>query len=92
MLRLAFVISAMTAVVSLLGACKQGEGESCQIDSDCKGSLVCSRNLHICVVDPGGGEIDAGGAEVDAGPADAWPIDSLPPPPDGPPEPPDAMP
>ena len=88
MLRLAFVISAMTALI----ACKQGEGESCQIDSDCKGSLVCSRNLHICVVDPGGGDIDAGGTGIDAGPADAWPIDSMPAPPDAPPEPPDAMP
>lgn len=85
MLRLAFVIASMT----LLVACKQGEGESCQIDSDCKGSLVCSRNLRICVVDPGE-EMDAAGAAIDAAPADAWPIDGGPP--DAPPVPPDANP
>ena len=87
MLRLSFVLSLLT----LLAACKQGEGEHCQVDSDCKGSLVCSRNLRVCVVDPGGA-VDAAVDEHDAAPADAWPIDAPPAPPDAPPAPPDAMP
>jgi hypothetical protein len=87
MLRLAFAIAALAS----LAACKQGEGEACQVDSDCKGSLVCSRNLRICVVDPGD-EVDAGGVEHDAAPADAWPVDAGPAPLDAPPEPPDANP
>lgn len=86
-MRLAYV----AFLVSLLVACKQGEGESCQIDSDCRGSLVCSRNLRVCVADPGG-ETDAAVTGIDAAPADAWPIDGGPDPmPDAMP-PPDAMP
>jgi hypothetical protein len=88
MLRLAFAVATLTA----LGACKSAEGEACQVDDDCKGSLVCSRNLRVCVVDPGGGN-DAAVDDTDGAPADAWPIDGgEPPPPPDAAEPPDAAP
>jgi hypothetical protein len=78
---------ALAFLLTAVAACKQGEGEPCQIDSDCKGDLVCQRTLKICVVDPGDQEEDAG-IELDAAPADAWPIDGGPTPPDA--APPDA--
>jgi hypothetical protein len=30
-------------------ACKQGDGERCQIDDDCSSGLECSNSQHICV-------------------------------------------
>ena len=81
----------LLATISLLGpACKQGEGERCQIDDDCSGSLVCSDSQHICVSSaatpdsaqppdarPDGPPADAGpdGPPVDA--IDATTIDGL---------------
>lgn len=40
MLRLSFVTLALFLSVA---ACKQGEGERCQIDDDCESGLVCNR-------------------------------------------------
>lgn len=57
-------------------ACKQGEGEICQIDSDCKDNLVCNAATGRCQargqVGPDAGTPPDGGADagVDA-PKDA---------------------
>ena len=53
-----------------LFACKQGEGDRCQIDSDCEDDLVCVQEATGGVCRPTGG----GGGSVDAAPpADAPP-------------------
>lgn len=58
-----------------LGACKQKEGEICQIDNDCESGLVCNAATGRCQT-PGQAGVDAGpngpvDAAVDAPPADA---------------------
>ncbi len=57
----------------LLGACKQGEGEYCQVNSDCKDGLVCKNQTMTCGPDVAGGDA---GSEPDARPPDAQPIDA----------------
>lgn len=69
-----------------LGACKQGLGEVCQVNSDCESGLVCTtvidQPLQHCAktntTDPG----------IDAAPADAAvvPPDAIPTPDAGPPD------
>lgn len=61
---------ALLAMLSLAG-CKQGKGEHCQIDSDCKDGLKCvpgANDERIC----GGGAVD-GGPGIDAATPDAAP-------------------
>lgn len=43
-------IAAAGAALLLLGAagCKQGEGERCQLDSDCADGLVCNQATTTC--------------------------------------------
>lgn len=63
---------------SLGGAgCKSGEGERCQITSDCADGLVCADSTNTCVESVSGG-IDGGGvdAAIDASEADAAAIDA----------------
>jgi len=67
---------AVVVVGALLGGCKQGKGERCQIQADCSDPLVCNQATQTCQ-DPGGTDLDA------AVPADA--------PTDAPPDAPDAM-
>lgn len=61
---------------SSLGAagCKSGEGERCQITSDCADGLVCADSTNTCVESVSGG-IDGGGidAPIDASETDASP-------------------
>ncbi len=62
----------------LVGACKQGEGEYCQVTSDCKDGLVCVTTTMTCGTATGT-VIDAAEPDaetVDAEPIDAEPIDS----------------
>jgi len=51
---LAFVAS----TVAFLSACKQGEGERCQVSADCDDGLVCNQATQECAQTTGGG-IDA---------------------------------
>ena len=38
---------ALLAILFLVGGCRQGLGERCQIDSDCESGLVCSQS-RVC--------------------------------------------
>ena len=70
-------------------ACKQGEGEPCQYDSDCQDGLTCVQSSRVCqssapLQDGGGGAdapndagIDASPLDVDASPLDASPLDAV---------------
>lgn len=62
-------------LILALAACKQGEGEPCQIDRDCESGLVCSTVTNTCVRsdDDIGPTIDA--PEADAEVPDAPPVD-----------------
>jgi hypothetical protein len=50
-----------------LAACKQGQGERCQVDDDCESGLVCNKAKNTCQSTTGGDQ-DAGitDAAVDA--------------------------
>ena len=64
--RLLAVVSAAALVTGAglgLAACKQEEGEYCQVDEDCKSGLKCNLATDRCQRE-GTGTIDAG--EVDA--------------------------
>jgi len=54
----------------LLGGCKQGLGDRCQVAADCSDNLVCNQATNTCQETKGGG-IDAtvpdGSARSDAG-------------------------
>lgn len=50
--------------------CGQGEGDRCQVDSDCASGLVCNKAIQACSR-VGGGDIDA--TVLDGPPADAAP-------------------
>jgi hypothetical protein len=78
----ALIIAATLAVV---GGCKQGVGERCQIDSDCTSNIclssgVCDDDTTTPTADakvnPDSSTIDA--APVDAEPIDAVPVDAVP--------------
>lgn len=45
--------------VALLSACKQGEGEVCQIDDDCEDGLECNQQTAECQRIGGGEVFDA---------------------------------
>jgi hypothetical protein len=60
------LVGALTLVLAGLAGCKQGEGERCQIDSDCEEGLICSTSNSTCV--PKGVTTDAG-PTIDAPPA-----------------------
>ena len=58
-------------VLLLLSACKQGNGERCQVNSDCASNMCSSAEPKVCT---GGSEMNS---DIDATP------DSPPPPVDG---------
>jgi hypothetical protein len=62
---------------SLGGAgCKSGEGERCQITSDCEDGLVCADSTNTCVESVNQG-VDGGvDAPIDASEADAMVTDA----------------
>jgi hypothetical protein len=81
------IIASLTLVIAAsftLGACKQGEGEVCQVDSDCEAGLKCTTRgpnsdgtpkLQHCVpeTEPDPEEPDAMPPEPDAMTFDAMP-------------------
>ena len=74
MKRLLLVTSiAVVASLSTLAACKQGQGDRCQVDDDCESGLVCNKAKNTCQSSQGG-DLDADvieptpDAAVDAGP------------------------
>ena len=64
--------SALLAVT--LAACKQGEGEVCQIDDDCESGLECNAGTMRCQ-SPGADRADAA-PPADAGAPDAREADA----------------
>jgi hypothetical protein len=77
LVRVALALAALLAVT----ACKQGEGDRCQNDSDCDPGLVCNESLEICqgVIQGDANAIPDYDASVDADPnaPDAAPPDAL---------------
>jgi len=63
------VLILIAATAGVIASCRQGDGERCQIQSDCQSGLMCSEAEHRCVSTNAGGEEDANGPE--AGPIDA---------------------
>lgn len=41
-----------------LAACKQGQGDRCQVDADCESGLVCNKAKNTCQTTEGG-NVDA---------------------------------
>ena len=76
MRRLTLVLLAATGV---LAACKQGEGDRCQVQGDCEDGLVCNRSTNSCQEVAGGfdGQI-APDAAVDGGPPIDAAVDAVP--------------
>jgi hypothetical protein len=40
----------LSACLLALAGCSQGKGESCQIDDDCEGSLICCKTNPLAIV------------------------------------------
>lgn len=83
--RLAGALALSMALLPLAG-CKQGEGQRCQVDSDCQSGLTCNASTQRCQK-PGGSGADGGlpdgqffpdSTVSDAPPADARPADAAP--------------
>lgn len=55
---LAITAALALAGASLVAACKQGEGDRCQVDADCDDGLICNQATQSCAKTSGGG-IDA---------------------------------
>lgn len=51
--------------------CKQGEGEYCQVSSDCEDDLVCVPGIAVCQKSGGGGGVPDAAPRVDANTTDA---------------------
>ncbi|HEV7555155.1 MAG TPA: hypothetical protein VGO00_06875 [Kofleriaceae bacterium] len=60
-----FVFVSALAVMFAAGGCKQGLGQRCQIDSDCKSGFVCVSATNTCE-DPNIGKPVDGALPVDA--------------------------
>ena len=45
--------------IALVAACKQGEGERCQVNDDCESPLVCAQATHTCASSQSSSGIDA---------------------------------
>jgi hypothetical protein len=67
------IICSLGLVGSLvtLAACKQGQGDRCQVNDDCDTGLVCNKAKNTCQSDDGG---DADAGIIDAA-ADATTVD-----------------
>lgn len=57
-LRTVLPFAAIALAAAAWSACKQEEGERCQIDEDCSDGLVCNKATQQCAGTSGGG-IDA---------------------------------
>lgn len=72
MIRAGYVLAGVLALGALAG-CKEGVGETCQIDADCDKDLICNLAQKVCAVPGTSGDLDAGAvpdAPIDA-PTDA---------------------
>jgi len=85
LLRALALLSLVLASAAGIAACKQGEGQRCQVTEDCDDNLVCNQATKQCSTSTGGG-IDAtvpdgppaDAAEIDAPSVDAPSIDASP--------------
>ena len=60
MKRLLFVSTiALVGSLVTLAACKQGQGDRCQVDDDCESGLVCAEAKNTCETSTSAG-FDAG--------------------------------
>ena len=50
---------ALVGSLVTIAACKQGQDERCQVDSDCENGLVCNKAKNTCQSTTGG-DLDAG--------------------------------
>ena len=55
---IAFTLFAL-ATGGFVAACKQGEGERCQVDDDCESPLVCAQATQTCADNDTSSGIDA---------------------------------
>ena len=93
LVRVVIVVSLVSIAAGVIAACKQGQGDRCQIDEDCSGGLICTK-LGFCGTDqqnpgPDATEFDArpdGAEPPDGGPDANLPDAELPAPPDGGPD------
>jgi hypothetical protein len=53
----ACVLAASASIVTI-AACKQGQGDRCQVDEDCESGLVCNKAKNTCQSTTGG-DLDA---------------------------------
>lgn len=55
------LLLATTTLFAVVGiaSCKQGEGERCQVDSDCENGLTCNQATQQCATGGQMGGIDA---------------------------------
>lgn len=78
MKRLMIMLAVLTATVYV--ACKQQEGDRCQVNEDCE-SGVCNQSKGTCGTEGAGSDDDADIPNIDATPGDAVedaPIDAAP--------------
>ena len=67
------LLSLVLTSATWMAACKQGEGQRCQVTEDCDDSLVCNQATKQCATSTGGG-IDA--TVPDGPPPDASMVDA----------------
>lgn len=84
MKRLLFATTiALVGSLTALAACKQGQGDRCQVNDDCDNGLVCNKAKNTCQSSSGG--------DLDASVIDAVPMDATDAAVDAAPDAPDAM-
>lgn len=66
--RLLPLFALVLAVATWVAACKQEEGERCQVDEDCSDGLLCNQATQECSRTTGGG--------IDASVPDGPPVDA----------------
>jgi hypothetical protein len=83
---IASIAFAATAAVTV-SACKQQEGEQCQVNSDCADGLICRKVGRVCATDEDDDAVFDAGPDALAPDAQLVPFDAMP---DAAPTPPDA--
>jgi hypothetical protein len=51
-------VTTVLVIAGGVASCKQGEGDRCQVNSDCDTNLICNQATQTCATTSGGG-IDA---------------------------------
>jgi hypothetical protein len=57
--RLLLAAACLVALAGLVAACKQQEGDRCQIDTDCETPLICNQGTATCANPNSNEPIDA---------------------------------